>query len=184
MQESDNLMLAFYEGGDCMIEEDEPPKPLPEPTPSVAKPPPISSRPTPSSSNQPPSSFKPHGGQMLPDPVRTTSNMFLSHLNNPNTGPRNMTNGPSPVTHIVANHPIQAVFEYNRRMNNPPPKFMERWGPGGGWAFDIELGPVIYSCPWFSPKKKEAKAEACKYALSQLGVKWGSQYDILNRNRP
>ena len=48
-QESDNLMLAFYEGGDCMIEEDEPPKPLPEPTPTVTKPPPISSRPTPSS---------------------------------------------------------------------------------------------------------------------------------------
>ena len=182
MQESDNLMLAFYEGGDCMIDEDEPSKLLPEPTPTVTKPPPISSRPIPSSSRQPSSSsFKPN---MLPEPVRTTSSMFLSHLNTTNQSPSpgpNMHQASSPVTQVIANHPIQAVYEYNRKVNNPPPKFMERWGPGGGWAFDIELGPVIYSCPWFSPKKKDAKAEACKYALSQLGVRWGSQYELLRQ---
>ena len=71
---------------------------------------------------------------------------------------------------LTAKHPVQALYEYNKLMNYPPPKFRDQWGPAGGWRFDIELGPRTFSCPRFSPKKKDAKAEACKYALQQLGI--------------
>ena len=49
------------------------------------------------------------------------------------------------------------------------PRFSERWGPGGGWAFDVEVGGQTFSCPWFKEKKKDAKSEGSKYALHQLG---------------
>ena len=72
---------------------------------------------------------------------------------------------------LTSKHPVQAMYEYNKRMNYPPPRFFERWGPGGGWAFDVQVGPKTYSSPWFHQKKKDAKAEACKYALQQLGIR-------------
>merc|ERR1711874_219072 len=67
-------------------------------------------------------------------------------------------------------HPVSAVYEYKGRMNYPPPKFKEVWGPGGTWAFAVTLGPHTFSCPRFRQKKKDAKAEACKYALQMLGA--------------
>merc|ERR1719341_275175 len=67
-------------------------------------------------------------------------------------------------------HPVSAVYEYSNRMKYPNPWFKERWGPGGGWAYDVTLGPSTYSSPWFKAKKREAKMEACRYALQQLGI--------------
>ena len=104
MKDSENAILCFYEGEDC-IEEDE----------------------------------------SEPGPVAIPSS-----LNN--------------------KHPVSAVYEYKGRMNYPPPKFKEIWGPGGTWAFAVTLGPHTFSCPRFKTKKREAKAEACKYALQMLGA--------------
>jgi len=67
-------------------------------------------------------------------------------------------------------HPVSAVYEYSNRMKYPNPWFVERWGPGGGWAYDVTLGPSTYSSPWFKTKKRDAKMEACRYALQQLGI--------------
>ena len=78
--------------------------------------------------------------------------------------------GPAVPSNLNNKHPVSAVYEYKGRMNYPPPKFKEVWGPGGTWAFDVTLGPHTYSCPRFRQKKKDAKAEACKYALQMLGA--------------
>jgi len=67
-------------------------------------------------------------------------------------------------------HPVSAIYEYSNRMKYRNPWFVERWGPGGGWAYDVTLGPSTYSSPWFKPKKRDAKMEACRYALQQLGI--------------
>ena len=111
MKVSDNAMLCFYEGEDCIEE-------VPSSAPEILE---------------------------LPEPVRASSS-------------RGQT------------HPVSAVYQYITRMNYPPPRFKERWGPCGGWAFDVFVGPHTYSCPWFKTKKKDAKAEACRYALQMLGV--------------
>jgi len=71
---------------------------------------------------------------------------------------------------LADKHPVSAVYEYSNRMKYPKPGFEERWGPGGGWAFAVTLGPDTYSSPWFKPKKRDAKMEACRYALQQLGI--------------
>jgi len=71
---------------------------------------------------------------------------------------------------LADKHPVSAVYEYSNRMKYPKPGFEERWGPGGGWAFAVTLGPNTYSSPWFKPKKRDAKMEACRYALQQLGI--------------
>lgn len=71
---------------------------------------------------------------------------------------------------LANKHPVSAVYEYSNRMKYPNPWFDERWGPGGGWAYDVTLGPTTYSSPWFKAKKREAKMEACRYALQQLGI--------------
>jgi len=71
---------------------------------------------------------------------------------------------------LANKHPVSAVYEYSKRMKYANPWFAERWGPGGGWAFDVTLGPKTYSSPWFKPKKRDAKMEACKYALQQIGI--------------
>ena len=141
MQASDSVMLAFYEGDDCVIEEEVAVEPA-----------------------------APRRTEQLPEPVRATtaasSNLFMSSLNKPPVAP-------SPELHnLTSRHPVSALYEYNRRMNYPQPKFYERWGPGGGWAYDIELGPQTYSCPRFHVKKKDAKADGCKYVLQQLGLKY------------
>ena len=141
MQASDSVMLAFYEGDDCVIEEEVAVEPA-----------------------------APRRTEQLPEPVRATtaasSHLFMSSLNKPPVAP-------SPELHnLTSRHPVSALYEYNRRMNYPQPKFYERWGPGGGWAYDIELGPQTYSCPRFHAKKKDAKADGCKYVLQQLGLKY------------
>eukprot|EP00092_Neocalanus_flemingeri_P023556 GFUD01025544.1.p1 GENE.GFUD01025544.1~~GFUD01025544.1.p1 ORF type:complete len:1276 (+),score=369.77 GFUD01025544.1:68-3895(+) len=71
---------------------------------------------------------------------------------------------------LANKHPVSAVYEYSNRMKFPNPWFEERWGPGGGWAYDVTLGPNTYSSPWFKAKKRDAKMEACRYALQQLGI--------------
>lgn len=71
---------------------------------------------------------------------------------------------------LANKHPVSAVYEYSNRMKYPNPWFDERWGPGGGWAYDVTLGPNTYSSPWFKAKKRDAKMEACRYALQQLGI--------------
>ena len=78
--------------------------------------------------------------------------------------------GPAVPANLNNKHPVSAVYEYKGRMNYPPPKFKEVWGPGGTWAFDVTLGPHTFSCPRFRTKKKDAKAEACRYALQMLGA--------------
>jgi len=235
MQESDNLMLAFYEGGDFMDEEQEAgsssqsrtkhpsgstgtksdqskpstssSKPQPQsskpsnlvqkPSTFTSKPSTLASRaqsavnkfpePTPTVSNTTSTQSK----KLLPDPVKATGNFFMSSLNSANqrqdspmrfatigqgqSAPRSQgtpTRGEiiGATLNLTTKHPVSALYEYNRSMKYPPPKFKDRWGPGGGWAFDIELGPRSYSCPWFRDNKKAAKAEACRYALQQLGI--------------
>ena len=79
-------------------------------------------------------------------------------------------NTAAPSNLAVSKHPVTAIYEYIRRMGYPPARFKERWGPGGGWAFDVSVGPHTFSCPLFQTKKKDAKAEACKYALKMLGT--------------
>ena len=161
MQASDNLMLAFYEGGDCH-EEDVTPVPTNTSTGSKYNFP----KPVPS-----------QGNEMFPEPVPSTS-IFMSGLNNKAQPIRGLHDKQPPMRsqdsqasmELSARHPVQGLFEYAKRMKYPAPRFHDRWGPGGGWAFDVDLGPRTYSSPWFRIKKKDAKAEACKYALQQLGI--------------
>ena len=114
MKVSENALLCFYEGEDCIEE-------VPSSAPEILE---------------------------LPEPVRVSSSRGG----------------------VGQTHPVSAVYQYITRMNYPPPRFKERWGPCGGWAFDVFVGPHTYSCPWFKTKKKDAKAEACRYALQMLGV--------------
>jgi len=127
----------------------------------------------------------------FPEPVKASGNFFMSSLSSANqrqNSPMRFSSiGPSQnaprsqgtptrgevigaTLNLTTKHPVSALYEYNRSMKYPAPKFKDRWGPGGGWAFDVELGPHTYSCPWFRDNKKSAKAEACKYALQQLGI--------------
>lgn len=71
---------------------------------------------------------------------------------------------------LADKHPVSAVYEYSIRMKFKKPWFEERWGPGGGWAYAVTIGENTYSSPWFKPKKRDAKMEACRYALQQLGI--------------
>ena len=92
--------------------------------------------------------------RQFPEPVRATN-----------------TAGPGPGhSNNKQKDPVSHIYSYIRRMNYLPPRFKERWGPCGGWAFDVSVGPNTYSCPLFKTKKKDAKAEACRYALQMLGA--------------
>jgi len=243
MQESDNLMLAFYEGGDFMDDEQEtsssnsrtkhpsgstgPKSDQSKPGPSTAnfKPSTFTSKPSasvskPSTATSKPPTMTPKPSTLasraqsavnkfpeptptvtmttftqdkksFPEPVKASGNFFMSSLSSANqrqNSPMRFSSiGPSQnaprsqgtptrgevigaTLNLTTKHPVSALYEYNRSMKYPAPKFKDRWGPGGGWAFDVELGPHTYSCPWFRDNKKSAKAEACKYALQQLGI--------------
>ena len=122
--------------------------------------------------------FTPNRQQQVPFSPTPSSVIF----NSPNRGPLPNFSSPqnipqqqghaniaNPVNDLTSNHPVAALYEFSRKMNYPMPRFSERWGPGGGWAFDVEVGGKTFSCPWFKEKKKDAKSEASKYSLHQLG---------------
>ena len=119
--------------------------------------------------------FTPNRQQQVPFSPTPSSVIF----NSPNRGPPSNFSSPqntnqrqgqdNPINDLTSDHPVAALYEYSRKMSYPMPRFSERWGPGGGWAFDVEIGGKTFSCPWFRDKKKDAKSEGSKYALHQLG---------------
>jgi len=71
---------------------------------------------------------------------------------------------------LTQKHPVSAVYEYAKLLSFPNPRFRERWGPAGTFAFDVSLGPRTFSCSVFREKKKDAKLEACRQAVAELGL--------------
>lgn len=71
---------------------------------------------------------------------------------------------------LTQKHPVSAVYEYAKLLSFPNPRFRERWGPAGTFAYDVSLGPRTFSCSTFREKKKDAKLEACRQAVAELGL--------------
>jgi len=192
-KDRDNVMLCFYEGEDCMDDPGDPDVDNNQATEDIVgkdgpctvemKPPPafgvascltslIESR---------------ESKQLFPEPVPAISATV-------ETGPSHSTettptppappvppappsiSGNTPPTRgeiitaslgLADKHPVSAVYEYSNRMKFKKPWFEERWGPGGGWAYAVTIGENTYSSPWFKPKKRDAKMEACRKYIQQ-----------------
>jgi len=185
-RDRDNVMLCFYEGEDCMDDPGDPdaddhvPENVVEkegPNTAELKPPPAFGIASCLTSLMESRDSK----QLFPEPVPAISATVA-------TGPTETTPAPPAPPSISGNtpptrgeiitaslgladkHPVSAVYEYSNRMKFKKPWFEERWGPGGGWAYAVTIGENTYSSPWFKPKKRDAKMEACRYALQQLGI--------------
>merc|ERR1719347_600237 len=185
-EDRDNVMLCFYEGEDCMDDPGDPDELVQMADDSNVK--------KGDDAAETPQKPSPAFGiasclssliesreskQLFPEPVPAISTTADTSSATPAPPAPPSISGNAPPTRgeiitaslgLADKHPVSAVYEYSNRMKFKKPWFEERWGPGGGWAYAVTIGPNTYSSPWFKPKKRDAKMEACRYALQQLGI--------------
>jgi len=66
-------------------------------------------------------------------------------------------------------NPISALYNYSNRRDFEHPIFKEI-AVMSDWRFDVIVGSSTFTCPVIKHKKKEAKNEAAKFVLRELGL--------------